>query len=98
MKRWLRVCKGFFFRRLAAARTGVSAPHWKAPLLAHTPRKKWGTRCWFSLVAEVEGAEQIPDGRAVGRHVGVLLGRFRVWQVVAAASRQRLEVPVTLDE
>ena len=49
-------------------------------------------------MVEIEHFEQIPYGRAVDGHVGVLMRGDRVGKVVAAASGQRLQPPVLLDE
>ena len=46
----------------------------------------------------VEAVEQVVERRAVGRHVRIVLRRLRVRQIVTAAIRQRLELPVALDE
>src|ERR1035438_1984536 len=51
-----------------------------------------------ALRVEVEGVEQIVKGRAVGRHVRVVLGRLRVGVIVATAGCQRREAPVAFDE
>src|SRR5215813_10971552 len=50
------------------------------------------------VTIEVEHLEQVPDGRAVAGHIGIMLMRDRVRQVIAAARRERLEVPIALDE
>src|ERR1700709_1931078 len=47
---------------------------------------------------EVERIEQIAKRRAVGRHVRIFFRGLRVGQVVTAAIRQRLELPVAFDE
>src|SRR3954452_22383235 len=47
---------------------------------------------------EVERIEQVVERRAVGRHVRIVLRGLRVRQIVTAAGRQRLELPVALDE
>ena len=49
-------------------------------------------------MVEVERIEQIIERRAVGRHVRIVLRRLRVGKIVTAAGRQRLELPVALDE
>src|SRR3954469_10350308 len=49
-------------------------------------------------MAEVERIEQIAERRAVGRHIRIVLRRLRVGQIVTAAIRQRLELPVAFDE
>ena len=50
------------------------------------------------LVLEREHHEQIADRRAVYRHIGIVLVRNRIGKIVAAASAQRFEAPVALDE
>src|ERR1700716_1344041 len=49
-------------------------------------------------MVEVESIEQVGECRAVSRHVRIVLRRLRVGQIVAAAGRQRLELPIALDE
>jgi hypothetical protein len=48
-------------------------------------------------VTEVEHVEQVPDGRRINRHIGIVVIRDRVRQIVAAAAGQRLQLPVMLD-
>ena len=50
------------------------------------------------IVLELEHHEQIADRRAVYRHIGIVFVRNRIGKIVAAASAQRLEAPVALDE
>ncbi len=50
------------------------------------------------IVVELEHHEQIADRRAVHRHIGIVFVRNRIWKIVAAASAQRRQVPVALDE
>src|SRR5260370_3863549 len=50
------------------------------------------------IVVELEHHEQIADRRAVHRHIGIVFVRNRIWKIVAAASAQRHQVPVALDE
>src|SRR5947209_8694458 len=45
------------------------------------------------MIVEVEHLEQVSDGRAVAGHIRIMLMPDRVWQVVAAARRERLETP-----
>ena len=49
-------------------------------------------------MAEGKHVKQIANGWAVSRHVGITGGGNRIGEVVAAARRQRLQSPVTLDE
>src|SRR5260370_33859677 len=50
-----------------------------------------------SEIAEIEQVPEVADCRAVDRHVGA--GRlYRVWQVVTAACRERLQTPVVFDK
>src|SRR5260370_23239931 len=49
-------------------------------------------------VLEREHHEQIADRRAVYRHIGIVFVRNRIGKIVAAASAQRFEAPVALDE
>jgi hypothetical protein len=50
------------------------------------------------IVLEVEHYEQIADCRAVHRHIGIVFVCNRIRKIVAAATAQRLEAPVALDE
>src|SRR6202035_2505211 len=47
---------------------------------------------------EREQVEQVGDRRAVQRNVGAVRQSDRVWHVVAAAMRDRLQAPIALDE
>src|SRR5258708_8530934 len=49
-------------------------------------------------MVEVEAIEQVGERRAIGRHVRIVLRSLRVGKIVAAAGRERLELPVALDE
>jgi hypothetical protein len=50
------------------------------------------------IVLELKHHEQIADRRAVHRHIGIVFVRNRIGKIVAAASAQRRQVPVALDE
>src|SRR5712692_4738162 len=50
------------------------------------------------LVAEVEEVEEIAERRTVERHVGIIVVDDRVRKIIAAAMRQRFQVPVAFDE
>src|SRR5215469_18617733 len=49
-------------------------------------------------MSELEQIEQIADGRAVLRHIRIVLVRMGVREVVSAPRSQGLKVPVALDE
>src|SRR5258705_12725045 len=50
------------------------------------------------VLGEVEEVEKIAEGRAVERHIGILVVHDGVREVIAAAMGQGLEVPIPLDE
>src|ERR1700735_4584878 len=50
------------------------------------------------LLSKVEQLEQVADCRPVDRYVRIVAFRYRVWEVIAAASRNRTKLPVPLDE
>src|SRR5215510_8599090 len=50
------------------------------------------------MAIEIEHLEQISDGGAVAGHIGIVLMRDRVGEVIAAARRERPETPIALDE
>lgn len=50
------------------------------------------------VVVELKQIEQIANGRAVFRHVSVIVIGNGIREVVSAALRERLEPPVALDE
>jgi hypothetical protein len=50
------------------------------------------------IAVEVEEIEEVSDGRAVERHIGIVVVRHRVGEIVAAAVGQRLQLPVAFDE
>jgi hypothetical protein len=50
------------------------------------------------VVSEVEQVEEITDGRAVEGHVGIIVVHSRIREVIAAAVRKRLQIPIPLDE
>ena len=50
------------------------------------------------MMVEVEEVKEIADGRAVQRHIGIIVVRDWVREIVAAAVSERFEVPVALDE
>src|SRR6266852_6966455 len=47
---------------------------------------------------EIEEVEEIAEGRAIERHIGIIFVDYGVWEIVAAAMRQGLQVPIALDE
>ncbi len=47
---------------------------------------------------EVERGEEVTYGRTVSRHILIVFRRFWIRVVVAAASGQRFQLPVALDE
>ncbi len=50
------------------------------------------------LRVEVECVKQIVQSRSVQRHIRIVLCRLWIGIIVTAASRQRLQLPVALDE
>src|SRR5713226_7904275 len=50
------------------------------------------------LVAEVEEVEEIAERRTVERHIGIIVLDNGIGEIIAAAMRQRFQVPVALDE
>src|SRR5260370_38208012 len=50
------------------------------------------------LVAEVEEVEEIAERRTVEGHVGIIVLDNGIGEIIAAAMRQPLQVPVTFDE
>lgn len=51
-----------------------------------------------TVATKIEHIEEIADGRAVERHIGIIFMRDRIRQIVSAARGQRLEPPIALDE
>src|SRR5205807_6644554 len=51
-----------------------------------------------TVATKIEHIEEIADGRAVERHIGIIFMRDRIRQIVSAARSQRLEPPIALDE
>jgi len=49
-------------------------------------------------MVERKQIEEITDGRAVDRDVGIIIASDRIREIIAAPIRQRLKVPVPLDE
>jgi hypothetical protein len=47
---------------------------------------------------EIEHVKEVTDCRRIGRHIGIVLVRAWVRQIIAAADGERIEVPVALDE
>src|SRR6266852_1013917 len=85
-------------KRRRSSRTARSAPP-QSQITTYT------CSLWRSLgvglsdrMVEVERIEQVVERRAVGRHIRIVLRDFRVGKIVTAAGRQRLELPVALDE
>ena len=53
----------------------------------------------WTLVLEIEQVKEVANGRPVGRNIFADRGIVRrVWQVIAAAPRDRRQVPVVFDE
>jgi hypothetical protein len=50
------------------------------------------------VVPEVEQIEEIADGRTIQRHIGIVIVRDGVREVIAAAMSERLQVPIPFDE
>src|ERR1700739_3512581 len=50
------------------------------------------------MLGEVEEVNQVPQRRAIERHIGVFVVNNGVGEVIAAAMREGLEVPIPLDE
>jgi len=50
------------------------------------------------MLGEVEEVKQVPQRRAIERHIGVFVVNNGVGEVIAAAMREGLEVPIPLDE
>jgi hypothetical protein len=50
------------------------------------------------LVFKPEHVEEIPDGRAVFRHIGIIFIGDWVRQIITAAGRNRRKVPVPFDK
>src|SRR6266849_6633686 len=50
------------------------------------------------LVSEVEEVEEIAKCRTVERHIGIIVLDNGIGEIIAAAMRQRFQVPVALDE
>lgn len=50
------------------------------------------------VVAEVEEVEEVAESRAVQRHVGIIFADSGIREVIAAAMRERLQIPIPLDE
>src|ERR1700730_7134041 len=51
-----------------------------------------------TVASKIEHIEEIADGRAVERHIGVIFIRDRIRQFVSGARGQRPEPPIALDE
>src|ERR1700686_4075024 len=51
-----------------------------------------------TAIREREIAPEIADRRSVLRNVGIVVRRLRVWQIVAAPSRELGKIPVPFDE
>src|SRR5260370_6306622 len=51
-----------------------------------------------AVASEIEEVEEIAEGRAIEWHVGIIFVDYGVWEIVAAAMRQGLQVPIALDE
>src|SRR5262249_6426754 len=72
--------------------------------LLGTVRRSYGDRLarviavMVFVLVELKHIEEITDGRAVERHIGIVVIDDRVRQIVAAAACQRLQMPVALDE
>src|SRR5260370_1261637 len=49
-------------------------------------------------MVEMEHVEEIAEGRAVERHIGILVLDNRVGEIIPAPTGQRLQMPVSLDE
>src|SRR5712671_2178136 len=49
-------------------------------------------------VIKAKHFEQIPDGRHIGRHIGIVRVHLGIWQVITAAVRKRAQAPIALDE
>jgi len=49
-------------------------------------------------MSELEHVEQIAEGWAIERHVGIIGVRNRIREIIAAPRRQGLQVPIALDE
>jgi len=49
-------------------------------------------------MSELEHVEQIAEGWAIERHVGIIWVRNRIREIIAAPRRQGLQVPIALDE
>jgi hypothetical protein len=50
------------------------------------------------IVAEIEQIEEIAQGRAVLRYVGIVLIGARIGKIIAAAPGERIQIPIALDE
>ena len=50
------------------------------------------------VTAEIEQVEEVADGRRVERHIRIVFANDRVGKVVAAAVRDRAQLPVAFDE
>src|SRR5260370_14880054 len=51
-----------------------------------------------AVASEIEEVEEIAEGRAIEWHVGSIFVDYGIWEIVAAAMRQGLQVPIALDE
>ena len=49
-------------------------------------------------VLEMEGIEQVVQGRTIGRYIRVVGLRRRIREIIAAAGGERLQVPVPFDK
>ncbi len=52
----------------------------------------------ISIVVKLEEVKEVPERRTVERHIGIIVFDDGVREIIAAATRQRLEAPVALDE
>ena len=50
------------------------------------------------VIVEVKQVEKISDGRAIERHIRIIVVGNRVRKIVPAAIAQRLQIPIPLDE
>jgi len=75
-------------------RPGIFIPGRLAGIALHLNKSGW----LLDVLVEVEGIEQVVDGRSVGWDVGIACGRGGVGQVVAAAASDGFQAPVSLDE
>jgi hypothetical protein len=87
----------------ACVRTRLTQAHFAEPsyavpfLLVAVPATVSVTIMTMTM-SELENVEQIADGRAVERHVGIIWVRNRIREIIAAPRRQGLQVPIALDE